>query len=75
MIIHLTVTTNRNVEISKSDLEDLMRVHRAAERKDGQEIEEWLFEAMTDNVIDVLVGLSEVEDEDFEVTEVEDEDE
>ena len=76
MIIHMIETTNRRVEISKDDIVDLMRVHQCPDREDGQDIGEWLFENATGDVLTVLIGLSDVEDQDVEFDEIEiDEDE
>ena len=68
----MTETVYRSVEISKDDIVDLMRVHRCPDRTDGQDIGEWLFENATNDVVRVLVGLSDVVDEDVEFDEIED---
>ena len=70
--IHMTQTVNRVVEIKESDLVDLMRVHHAVGRVEGEELADWIFEAAPMAVLKVLIGLSDVEDEDIEVDEIKD---
>lgn len=72
LTIHMTQTVNRVVEIKESDLVDLMRVHQVADREEDQELADWIFEAAPMAVLTVLVGLSEIEDEDVEFDEIED---